>query len=577
MAPLTVYFLLLFRFVHRGPHALKRYGCLLSRPWVTALVAGVLVCVLLLPGTGLGAERTVDFLKEVRAEKDPAKRIQMLDKVLENPRLRGERLAMLLFERGMTHKEMGDCFRAIEDLSSALAHSRKIFSAWLEKAECLMRVDQPDEASRDVEYFLSIKPRDGRAYVVKGFIFEKQGFLSKAEDEYSRALHYESTLSEAVEARAKVRLKSGQPRMALEDADTLCTMTPRNPDAFMLRARIHVKLKEHDAALKDYGIVESLLHGDERVRREKVLVYFQTNRPEKALQTLAGESNGPSDDVEDLVLWARAHISLGNYREADKSLKRVLLKNPRHAAAHLYTGVVAMRRKLMDEALSYFNRAIRLDPKLVDAYKQRARTLMTLGEDVRAEEDLSTAVNLDPSDAELFSMRGITSMNRMLYDAAVKDFARALDNLPGDPRVLFDRAVAYSRRDDHESALGDLNRVVEIRPDSARARSFRGVTHFQLGHIAEAKDDLEEATRINPLDPQVWNNLGFFCYKTGHQRAAMDALNRALQIDPGYADARYNLKLVLKKEDTMSAPLPSPSTLNSHGVSRVNPTSMDGK
>lgn len=530
-----------------------------------------------MPWLTFAAERSVGPLKEARAEKDPSKRIQLLDNVLKNPRLRGERLSKLLFERGKAHKELGDCFRAIEDFSTALAHSRKVLDALLEKADCLIRVDQPDEASGDVEYYLSIKPRDGKAYVLKGLIYEKQGFLSKAEDEYTRALHYENTLSKAVEARAEVRLKSGHPRKALEDADVLCELTPRNPEAFMLRARIHVKLKAHDAALKDYGVAESLLKGDERIRKEKVLVYFQIGRPEDALKALAGASNQPPDDVESLVLWARAHILLGNHEKADMGLKRVLVKDPQHAPAFLYKGVVAMRRGLMDEALGHFNRAIELDPKLVDAYKERARTLMSLGEDVRAAQDLTAAVNLDPSDAEIFSMRGITYMNRMLYDAAVKDFSRALDNLPGDPRVLFDRAVAYSRRDDHELALSDLNHVVEVRPDSARARSFRGVEHFHLGNVAQAKDDIEHATRINPQDPQVWNNLGFFSYKTGDQRTAMDALNRALQLDPHYANARYNLKLVLKREDTLSASAPKNHPTVSEGVYGENPTSVQDK
>ncbi|MDQ7784259.1 MAG: tetratricopeptide repeat protein [Desulfomonilaceae bacterium] len=507
-----------------------------------------------------------ELLKQAQSTASPAERIKLLDKALSNESLRGEILSQIFFERGRAYKEMNDCYRAIEDLGSALAHSRSALAALLQKAECFILIDQPEQATADVEHYLSIKPGDAYAYVLKGMIYEKQGFLAKAEDEYGRALHYESGSPPALTARAHVRLKLGHPRSALEDADKLCTLLPRDPEVFMLRAKVFVKLKEHEAALKDYARVESLNPGDGRVVREKVLVYFETGRPDKALEALSTDSHNLRDDVRYLVLRARAYILLGNYGQAEQSLKRAVEIAPDHASAYLYFGVVAMRRGLMDEALEYFNRALALDRNLVEAYKERARTFIQLRDNVRAAADLTTAAELDPADAEIFSMRGITYMNRMLYDAAVKDFTRAIDNLPGNPGILFDRAVANHHRDHLESALSDLNHVVTARPDSARARSLRGVVQFQLGNAPQAREDLEEATKVNPQDAQVWNNLGFFRYKMGDQRGAMDAFNRALQIDSQYDTARYNLTLVLKREETMAPLGPRPGLTESEEI-----------
>jgi tetratricopeptide (TPR) repeat protein len=511
-----------------------------------------------------------DLLKRAISEHEPSRRIELLDRALKHEDLGRKLRSQLSFERGKAYKQMKDCFAAIQDFSSALAYSRNSLAPLLEKAECLILVDRPEEAARDIERYLSIKSGDGKPYVVKGMIYEKQGFLSKAEDEYSRALYYDGHSSKALQARALIRLKTGQPRTALEDANELCRLDPKNAEAFKLRARIHVKLKEYDAALQDYGSVESLVPGAEGIRREKVLVYLHTGRAAKALEALYGDSLDSSDEVECLVLKARAYILLGDYRMADRSLERALERAPENAPAHLYKGVVAMRRKLMDEALDYFNRTLDLDPKLVEAYKERARTFMSLGDNVRAENDLSAAADIDPSDAEIFSMRGITHMNRMLYDAAVKDLSLALDRLPGDPKILFDRAVAHNHRDDHESALSDLNRVIELRPDSARARSYRGVVQFNLGNIEAARKDLEKATTVSPEDPQVWNNLGFFNYKIGKQRGAMDALNRALQLDPRYDNALYNLKLVLKKEDTIVTPTTRTLPIDNESFSSID-------
>ncbi|MFH1116272.1 MAG: tetratricopeptide repeat protein [Pseudomonadota bacterium] len=506
------------------------------------------------PCSAKNDDAAVELLKQAAGAKSAAERIAILDKILSNQSLRGETLSRVFLERGKAYKKTKDYYRAIEDLSSALAHSRKALPALLEKAECLIMVNQPDEASADVEHYLTIRAGDANAYVLRGMIYEKQGFLGKAEDEYTRALYYDKESVKALSCRAKVRLKSGQTRSALEDADQLCKLSPKDPDVFALRARIFVKLKEHAEALTDFTRAQSLAPGDDRLVRDKCLVYLQTGRPEKALETLSRDLRSARDDVPNLVLRARAHILLGDYDEAERSLKQAVEIAPEHAEAYLYFGVAAMHRKLMDEALGYFNRALALDRNLVEAYKERARTFIRLGDNVRAACDLSEAADLDPADAEIFSMRGLTNMNRMLYDAAVKDFTSALHNLPSDPGILFDRAVAHHHGDDQESALSDLDRVVLARPDSARGRSFRGVVRFHLGDEAMAREDLEEATRINARDAQVWNNLGFFRYKTGDQRGAMDALNRALQLYPEYDTAGYNLKLVLRKEEAAITP-----------------------
>lgn len=515
-----------------------------------AIVLFLALLQLIHPGMLPAKVESAEMLQRARSEKDPAKRVELLSEALKNQRLRGELLSAILYERGMAHKEMKDCFRAIEDFGSALAHSTKALPARLESAECLVQLDQLEEASRELEYYLLSKPGDARAYVIKGMIYEKEGFLSKAEDEYTRALHFDPQSTLALGARAKAYFKAGKPRQALEDADALSRLEPQNPDLFRTRAQIYVKLKDYAAALKDYDRVQSLDPGDRQIRKDKVMVYFEMGRPEKALKVLSGPSATLYDDAQVLVLLAKAHILLRNYDKADHILKRTLLKWPQNAAAHLYRGVVLVHRKQMDEALARLNRALELDPRLVEAYKERAKIFSMLGEPVRAALDLTKASDLDPADGEIVAMRALTFMKRMLYNAAIKDFTKALENLPGDPRILYDRAVAYMRVDEYESALADLNLVVERKPDAARALSLRGIARFRLREFDQAVEDLRKATEIKRNDPQLWNNLGFFFYKIGNQKDALNAINRSLQLNPKYERARYNLKLVLDREDT---------------------------
>lgn len=488
------------------------------------------------------------LLKQAKTQEDPAKRIEMLDEALKDQSLKGELLSAIFLERAMAYKTLKDCFHAIDDFDSSMAHSRKSSPALLEKIHCLILVDQLEQASRALESVLLAGPGSAQAYVLKGMIYEREGFLSKAEDEYTRALYYEPNSTVALDMRSKALLKAGKPRKALDDVNALAKLSRHDPEVFMTRARIHVKLKDYLAALSDYGQVESLSPKDDRVLKEKVLVYFRTDQAQKALEAIAGHTGTKTDDVENLVLQARAHILLKNFSKADAILKQALNKKPSYAPAYLYEGLV-VRNDDPNAALANLNRALELDASLVDGYKERARIFADLNEPVRAAADLSAAVELDPADGEIFAMRGLTFVKRMLYDSAITDFTRALELLPGDTRILYDRAVTYFLKDDPQLAMTDVEDLLRLKPNAARALSLRGVLNFGLGKQAQAREDFDKAISISPGDPQLRNNRGFFLYKTGDYRSALEDFNRALKLDGEYGIARYNLGIVVNRQE----------------------------
>jgi tetratricopeptide (TPR) repeat protein len=526
----------------------------LGKPTLISFLVWLILMSLPFPYPSLGSSGASAVLKQARAEKDPVERVRLLDEALKADSSSQALRSAIYFERGMAHKDLKDYFRAIEDFNSSLPNCRDAVAVLLEKAECLIHVDQLEEASRVLERVMLSRPTEPRSYVLKGMTYEKEGFLSKAEDEYNRALVQDGRCAPALELRAKVRLREGKPRDALEDLNTLNRLDPDRTDVLVTRAAVFVKLKEYSRALEDYDRALSLAEGDQRIVKDKVQVYFKTGRPEKALQLLSSYPAEDPNDVESLVLQARARILLGDYTVAEGILSEVVARKPSHSPAYVYNGVAAMGRKDWDRALSYLNQGITLDPSQVDAYKERAKAFMELGEQVRAVSDLTKAAELDPSDGEIFMLRGLTQFKRMLYDAAIGDFTHALELLPGDCRILYDRAVAYSVKEEWVLALADLEAVLKAMPGTARALSLRGVVHFNMGRPDRAQNDLDRAVQSDPLDPLVWNNRGFFHYKTGDYKGALDNFTRALRLDSNYDLARLNLGLAGQKLEEAAGP-----------------------
>jgi tetratricopeptide (TPR) repeat protein len=498
------------------------------------------------------SEKALRLLKQAKSEEDPIRKIEILDQALEDHSLKGDLLSNLFLERALAYKAHKDCFRAIQDFNSSMAHSRKSSPALIEKIHCLILLDQLDEANRILEPVLFAGPGNAHAYVLKGMIYEKEGFLSRAEDEYARALQYEPNSILALDMHSKALLKGGKPQQALEDVNTLTKLAAKDPEIFMTRARIHTKLKNYAAALADYVLVENLLPGDDRVLKEKIQVYFRTDQAHKALEALSIATKKRPDDVELLVLQARAYLLLKNVPNAQTVLKQALKKNTGYAPAYLYQGLV-LRTEDPDIALANLNRALELDGSLVEAYKERARIFIDLNEPVRAATDLTMASRLDPGDGEIFALRGLTCIRRMLYDAAIADFTRALECLPEDSRILYDRAVTHFLKDDLQQSLADVNRLLQTKPDAGRALSLRGILNVHFGNNAQARADFDKSVSVSPHDPLVRNNRGFFLFKMGDYRSAAADFKRASTLDPDYATARYNLGLANNREESLNS------------------------
>lgn len=513
---------------------------------LTTIILFLIVSVATVSEQLCSAQNLRDLNRRLDAVTDPQKRIELLDEWLQDESIKGQAQGQLFFHRGLIYKNQKDYFKAIEDFDASISISRRNYAALIEKAECLIMVDQFDQASLALDTYLLNMPGVARAYVLKGLIFEKEGSLIRAEDEFTRALNFDPQSALALESRARLYLKEGKPRKALDDVKTWSRISPTDPDLYVFRAEVQVKLRDYNSALSDYAKAESL-RADDAIRKQRTLLFLKTDKPDMALSSAQKWLEERPDDSAALVLTARCLIQLDRLIPAESILKKAMRLNPNSAEVYMFMGVLRSKQGNHDEALEFINRALELDPRLSDAYRERARIFVALNDYSRAEIDLSAALTIDPSEIEIITMRGLTFFHRMLYDAAIQDFSQVLEDVPNDARTLYNRAVCYFRKDELQLALHDLDNLIKVRPDSGRAYNLRGVVHGIMGKDSEAISDLNTSAVLSPNDPMIWNNRGFFKYRTGNPEEAIEDFQRALKLNPQFQYAKSNLALATER------------------------------
>jgi tetratricopeptide (TPR) repeat protein len=183
-------------------------------------------------------------------------------------------------------------------------------------------------------------------------------------------------------------------------------------------------------------------------------------------------------------------------------------------------GNVAYRKGNFDEAIKFYSEAIEKTPTFADAYNNRGRVKIELGNLPGGIQDFEKAVSID----DKFYM------------------------------AKFNLAEAYSNTERLEESLKLLNQISNQYKDS----SFYFVTlsnvYIQKNNFAEANSNLAVALRLNPKNDKGYTNLGYIQYSDKNYDAAKQNFEKAIIINPKQDFAINNLSLIYaQQEDYLKA------------------------
>jgi len=89
----------------------------------------------------------------------------------------------------------------------------------------------------------------------------------------------------------------------------------------------------------------------------------------------------------------------------------------------------------------------------------------------------------------------------------------------------------------------------ELRRRQARSHYDIGLDHLQKGRVELGLRELLAAERLDPRDERIHNSLGVTYYQKGRAAEGERHIRRALELRPDYHEARFNLTVLLLREE----------------------------
>jgi tetratricopeptide (TPR) repeat protein len=172
------------------------------------------------------------------------------------------------------------------------------------------------------------------------------------------------------------------------------------------------------------------------------------------------------------------------------------------------------------EALEYFERAIRLDPKSTEAWTRKAAAEIYLRQYSNAITACDKALVLDKKNADAWFNRGLAFDRRQNYDKALDNYENALRYNPRHIKALNNQGTVLGQLERWDEAKRSFEKVLEFEPKNEDAKEnlkllsdFKAGKHKSRCFIATAAYGYPQAYQIRIL--KLWRDNNLLSSRSG--------------------------------------------------------------
>lgn len=223
---------------------------------------------------------------------------------------------------------------------------------------------------------------------------------------------------------------------------------------------------------------------------------------------------------------------------------------------HLATAEGALvagdRRRALDE----FNKALAINPTLVDAHLGVGDIYRLEGDYGRAEGRYARAAQLQPENFEAQYYHGLMLHLLDRVTDAIGAYLRALAVKPEDFQSNLNISAAYYQLGENTQALVFGERAVRLNPQSGPARVNLAAVYSDMGRFADAVVEYQQATEFMELTPRLLLGYAEALKSTDRfeeMRSTLEQLVRTSPSAPAHERLGYSLFKLEQYDQAMAS------------------------
>lgn len=229
------------------------------------------------------------------------------------------------------------------------------------------------------------------------------------------------------------------------------------------------------------------------------------------------------------VIKAKGHFAAGHYQEAVVYYQRAIRLSPTFARAYVELGDAYLQLARYDEAEKAFKKAMSLADESCASCGLGA-TYWKSGRHAEAEKAFKRSIELNPNDVCAYNWSGRMYYDLGRYPEAVYVFQQEIRIGPNVNAYLFlGNSHTYSGR--LGDAVNAYRQAIRLKPDEVTAYTQLGVAYDGLKQYGEAIEAYQHAIRLKPNEAKAHYGLARAYVANGDQRLAFEQSKIASSLD----------------------------------------------
>ena len=251
--------------------------------------------------------------------------------------------------------------------------------------------------------------------------------------------------------------------------------------------------------------------------------------------------------------FARNYLSYGSiffqrgyFEQAESSFRQALRDDPASAEAHYGVGSACLSLQKTEEARAGFRRATELEPNYPETVPNAWNNLGLLaarqGQTEEAIGYFQQALKLNPDHLVALENLGNAYRQQKKWDEARRVLEHAIAVSPTDPESNYSLGMIFAQTDDSIQAYEYLQRALKSRPAYPEALNNLGILYLRTQRRDEAVATFEQCIRVAPAFDQSYLNLSRVYALEGAPEKARAVLLELLKQRPDHAQAQKQLQ-----------------------------------
>lgn len=270
-----------------------------------------------------------------------------------------------------------------------------------------------------------------------------------------------------------------------------------NPELYYQRAVLYFNEQYFDRALSD--IDQAISYS-----KQNALYYYFKGRIQYAMnQTLRSADAYEQaiklkpDYTEAKLKVAELYYVVKEHQRSMRYLNSVLDAEPSNTTAHFFRGMNLKEMKDTAAAIEAFQAAFETDKSFYDAAMQLG-LLYEKKNAKLAQEYYSAAIRMNPKVDEAYFARAVLYQENKMYKEALNDYRKVIAINPANDNAYYNVGYINFETKHLDEAIRNWNICIRMNNNYTRAYYMRGLAHEINGNKTEARLNYEYALRLEP-------------------------------------------------------------------------------